>query len=169
MSRTKVELEALASLDINKRDAFLEAFSKIGVISKAAQAAGCDRHSHYFWLETDEDYAERFNQALELFKESVDFEIFRRAVVGIDEPVIYQGQRSKDANGNPVTVKRLSDTLLIVKAKQLGVFVERQEHTGFGGGPIEHAVQFYLPANGRDQAALEDGNTVDAETEENGR
>ena len=36
-------------------------------------------------------------------------EVYRRAFNGIDKPLVYQGQISKDENGNPVTVKEYSD------------------------------------------------------------
>jgi len=139
----------------HKKTAFLETFAKLGNITKSAQAVGIHRNEHYYWMETDEEYVKAYRESLQTFKDSVDFEIFRRGMVGIDEPVIYQGQHSKDANGNPVTVRRMSDTLLIVKAKQLGVFVERREIGGFGGGPI--SVTFYIPDNGRDPRPRQGG------------
>ena len=54
-------------------------------------------------------------------------------------------------------MREYSDTLLIfmLKARKPDVYRERAsiEHTGANGGPLEHAIQFYLPTNGRgDQA-----------------
>ena len=75
----------------------------------------------------------------------------RRAREGVDEPVFYQGEHC-------CNVRRYSDTLLIfmLKARKPDVYRERAsiQHTGANGGPLEHAVQFYLPTNGRgDQPA----------------
>ncbi len=46
---------------------------------------------------------------------------------------------------------------------------QAMEH-GFGGGPIETEVRFYIPENTRDRdPALPDGDTVDMDNGENGR
>ncbi len=132
----------------HKKDHFLETFAKIGNITKSALVCGVGRSDHYYWLDSDKGYAERYGEALKTFCDAIDYEIFRRGVIGVDEPVVYQGQLSRDGEGNLVTVNKKSDTLLIVKAKQMGVFVEKQEHVGEGGGPIP--VTLILPDNRRD-------------------
>ena len=59
---------------------------------------------------------------------------------------------------------------LVTLGKYLGMFPDRHVHSGEGGGPIAHNVKFYVPHNNRDPLpAIEDGNTVDAEPEENER
>jgi hypothetical protein len=140
----------------HKKNAFLEVFAKIGNVTRAAQAVGISRKTHYDWLDDDEQYRKQYEESLETFKESLNFEVFRRGVIGVDEPVVYQGQISRDANGHVVTTKRYSDTLLIVKLKQMGLFVDRQEHAGYGGGPIDLGVRFFIPDNRRDQKALDE-------------
>ncbi len=134
----------------HKKAAFLETFAKLGNVTRSAQAVGIDRKMHYYWLEHDEEYRERYQESLSTFKDLLDFECFRRGVEGIEEPVIYQGQISRDANGEIVKTRRYSDTLLIVKMKQMGVFVDRQEHTKPQGGEIPHKVTFIIPHNNRD-------------------
>jgi hypothetical protein len=46
-------------------------------------------------------------------------EVYRRAFNGIDKPLVYQGQISKDKNGETVTVKEYSDLLAIFALKGL--------------------------------------------------
>lgn len=146
-----------------KKEKLLETFAKIGNIARSAQAAGVTRTMHYHWISADEKYAEGYKESLATFKDYLDFECSRRGVFGYDEPVVYQGQISvhRDDKGEPiidpqtnrptpVTVRKFSDTLLIVKMKQHGVFMERQEVGGFGGEPIEHAVRVWIPHNNRD-------------------
>ena len=51
-------------------------------------------------------------------------DVYRRAFNGI-EPIVYQGQISKDENGKPVTVKEYSDLLVIFALK--GLFPPRSD------------------------------------------
>jgi hypothetical protein len=48
---------------------FLRAFAQIGMVGKAADAAGIDRDYHYYWLKSDESHVQAF-----------------------DHPVIYEGK-----------------------------------------------------------------------------
>jgi hypothetical protein len=42
---------------------FPRAFAQIGIVGKAAEAAGIDRDYHYYWLRSDESYVPAFEQA----------------------------------------------------------------------------------------------------------
>ena len=47
-----------------KQDAFLAAMSEgVNNIGEAAEVAGMNRATHYFWMETDSEYAKRFDAA----------------------------------------------------------------------------------------------------------
>ena len=46
-------------------------------------------------------------------------EVRRRAIEGIDKPIVYKGQITKDSDGTPVTVKEYSDNLLMFLTKKL--------------------------------------------------
>lgn len=88
-----------------------EAFARYGTITAATKAVGVGRRTHYNWLETDPEYAAAFADATEAFRESLEAEMFRRAVDGVDEPVF-------DDKGRLVTTrKKYSDTLLIFALK----------------------------------------------------
>lgn len=147
--------------------AFLTAYAVCGVISEACRKADVPRHSHYDWLADDETYRPRFEAAHAEACESIETEIRRRAIEGIEEPVIYQGQlcfepvRDKkgvpvrDDNGyiklsdRPLTVKKKSDVLLIFQAKAMMPDRYRDnskvEMVGSGGGPINLSVAFVKP------------------------
>ncbi len=115
-----------------KKRAFLAAYSECGNITAAVEAAKIARASHYQWMEHDEEYALAFNVAKEVAIEYMEAEARRRAVTGVNEPVIYKGQLQGlwvDEEGKtvsaytpgatqiPLTIKKYSDTLLIFMLK----------------------------------------------------
>ncbi len=114
---------------LNNKARFLAAYSITGSISAAAAAAQVPRSHHYAWLEANPSYREKFEAANRLAAELVDAEVMRRALFGLEEPVIHEGRlcfrRDKDdklildENGNPIplTVNKRSDTILIFAAK----------------------------------------------------
>lgn len=120
------------------KERFLEAFRANGNITVAAQEVGISRRLHYTWLEEDRDgsYTQAYADATESAADLLEAEARRRAVDGVEEPV---GWYKGEPGG---TVRRYSDTLLIVLLKMRGRFRDGVEHTGPGGGPItiEHLV-----------------------------
>lgn len=80
----------------------------LGNISAAARAAGVERKTAYAWRNGDEDFAAAWDDAIEQAADLIELEARRRAVEGVDEPVMYQGRftylyrEAKDAEGNPV-------------------------------------------------------------------
>jgi len=92
-----------------KREAFLTAYSEVGVVTHAADVAGVHRNAHYNWMD-DPEYAKRFREAEKQACEVLEKEIRRRAVEGVDEPVFHKGEQCG-------TVRKYSDTLLIFAAK----------------------------------------------------
>ena len=93
-----------------KKRAFLTAYSQCGILQKAAALAQCNRTSHYHWKH-DPDYAEAFALAREMVADLHEDEASRRAM-GWDET------RYTD-DGTPYTIRKYSDTLLIVRLKAL--------------------------------------------------
>jgi hypothetical protein len=112
--------------------AFLAAYAVTGNKTEAAKLAECSRQQHYVWLQS-EAYRETFQHAEMEACENLETEARRRAMHGVEEPVIYQGmlchQPVRDAEGNiryddqgapvavPLTVRKYSDTLLIFLMK----------------------------------------------------
>lgn len=91
---------------------FLDAFAQTAIMGAAANAAGVSRQTVYQWLEHDEEFSLLFAQAKEDAKDVVRAEIHRRAAEGWEEPVFQRGEEIG-------TIRKYSDTLLIVRAKAL--------------------------------------------------
>jgi AcrR family transcriptional regulator len=98
-------------------------------VTEAAKAAGVNRTTIYAHLDTDSAFRAAFDDATEQGTDIIESEATRRAVHGVEEPVIYQGKPTLigyDANDNPCdpeaeccvrreffTVRKPSDTLAI--------------------------------------------------------
>ena len=123
-----------------KKDIFLRAYSKSGIISKAAKIAGISRGLHYnTWL-NDPEYAKAFEEAKEAAIEVLEAEARRR---GLDGLVRYKFDRSgkpirHPKTGEPYYEIVYSDNLLMFMLKSLKpeAYRDRVEHTGPDGGPI---------------------------------
>lgn len=102
--------KTLTQLTPKKKEIFLEALAECGCVSHAANEAKFSRVRFYQERLIDTEFAERWDDALNIGNGAVDDEIYRRAVEGWDEPVFYKG----DVCG---TVRKYSDTLLIFLAK----------------------------------------------------
>lgn len=123
---------AFVHLKNGEREAFLCAYSTCGNVTSACKAAGVHRNSHYNWMH-DPEYAAAFEIAKRYAVDTLRREAWRRATEGVDEPQFYQGQVCG-------AVRKYSDTLLIFLLKGVAPeeFRERYEHSGPGGGPIQH-------------------------------
>lgn len=118
---------------------FLAAYEQTANILTAAEQAEIDRTLVYYWQEHDEQFSLAFNLADRSANARIEAEIRRRAIEGIEEPVISQGQpayeyepvlddegnQKKDSKGKPmwrrgrmITTRKYSDTLLIFYAKR---------------------------------------------------
>ncbi len=124
-------------MDVRRR-AYLVSYSVTGSFARAAKDAGIDLKTGYNWRNDDSDKNKPFLAAMQTGRamacDSVEAEIKRRGIEGVEEPV-YQG-------GKLVGTKRVfSDTLLIFYAKGLmpEKYREQHEHVGAGGGPIQLA------------------------------
>lgn len=95
--------------DIKKRT-FLECFSLNPSLTAAAKVAGIDRTMHNYWLETDLEYVEAFNEASEISVELLETEVRRRALHGVEEPVYQKGELVGH-------IQKYSDTLAIFLLK----------------------------------------------------
>ena len=103
------------------QQAFLAKFSKTHLLCASADAAGISPQAVEQWRhEVDGhsgtlntfNFPKRFNMASLRYQETLDVEIDRRAVDGIDKPVYYKGEKVD-------TVKEYSDNLLMFRRKKL--------------------------------------------------
>jgi hypothetical protein len=138
--------------------AFLTSLASVPVVNFAAKAAGINRVTAFRHRKTDPDFAEAWDEAIELSVDNAEREAFRRAIAGYDEPVIHRGQLqyvmvpyeqedgsqgwrvAQDDQGKPVplVVRKHSDALLalILKGRRKSVYAERHEVTGADGGAV---------------------------------
>ncbi len=89
---------------------FLSAVSDGATIGEAAHEAGVNRKTVYRWKESDADFAEAWDESLEEGTELLEREAVRRAVHGVEEPVIYQGQLTPVWETNPDGTPRMVET-----------------------------------------------------------
>lgn len=129
------------------REPFLRALGNVPVVREAARAAGVTRSTAYKARKADPEFARAWDEALENGIDCAELEAFRRAVVGYEEPVVFQGRLTYieardptapggvllDDNGKPVlvalTIRRYSDRLLevILKGRRKSVYSDRTE------------------------------------------
>jgi hypothetical protein len=154
---------APAGRTIDKKAAFLGAYTICASIRHAAKAAHVNPRRHYEWMREDADYLARFKQAQIEAAQSLEDEASYRAMVGVFEPNVYQGRwlypqeeyeiepasRGKPAKtgyrdvpgSKPLGLWKKSDALLMFRLR--GEYPDKYrpygsvELTGPGGGPIE--------------------------------
>lgn len=158
-----------AKATARRRRAFLDAFRLCGNVSEAAAAAKVNRSTHYEWM-NDRAYAAAFEHAQAEAADLLVAEARRRAVNGVEEPVIHQGQlmgayvnekgetvssTTPGARLIPLTVTKKSDVLLmfLIKGALPGVYRDnvKVEQTVSGGVAID--VNGEIPDWFRKQAA----------------
>lgn len=146
-----------------KQKKFLKAFAETGNVKHSCKIAGIDRSLYYYWRDNDEDFKAQLPDVLQDANDTLEFAAYERAVQGIEEPVVSQGQLVYEYeqvvdettgkflfadNGKPllkrvrqVTKRVYSDSLLttLLKARLPEKYRDRQsvELTGKGGGPLQ--------------------------------
>jgi len=97
-----------------KKRGFLAAFAQCGSVSKAAEEAKIHWSTHYKWLKEEDNaaYTEAFNRARDMAGDIAEGEIYRRAFLGFNHPVIYEGKIT-------TSYKDFSDTLAMFWLKGL--------------------------------------------------
>ena len=117
----------------------LKFYSESGNLTAACAYAKIARQSHYNWLETDPQYAQRFQLAADAACDALVSEARRRAFTGVVEPT---GWYKSIAT---TTIRRYSDNLLmfLIKGDRPEKYREKYEVTGAGGQPIQVLVANY--------------------------
>lgn len=91
---------------------FFKALSEGCGVTRSAACAGYSRRAVYYYRDDDQEFAERWEDAIQKHIEVLETEADRRAVEGVEEPVYYQGAECG-------RVKKFSDTLLMFRLKKL--------------------------------------------------
>jgi hypothetical protein len=96
---------------------FLRVLEDTASPKAAAQACGISRTLAFEYKARDPEFKVLWEQAVEVAMDALLDEAYRRACLGVEEPLTYQGQISRDGDGNPITVRKHSDRLLEVMLK----------------------------------------------------
>lgn len=114
-----------------QRENFLNSLREGWTRSYSANEAGLSLSMIDSLVRSDPDFRKLVEFAEQEGKDRIEDEAFRRGVVGIDKPIVYQGEVMDD------TVKEYSDSVLQTLLR--GKFPEkygRSEITGAGGAPL---------------------------------
>lgn len=104
------------------QEVFLQVLEDTASPKQAAQVCGISRRLAFEYKQNDLDFRRRWEQSIQIAMDALLEEAYRRAVVGVDEPIIYQGQVSTAIDPHTgeqraLTVKKHSDRLLEVMLK----------------------------------------------------
>jgi|SRR5579859_2558218 len=103
-----------------QRAAFLARLAETGNVSEAARWAAVSRSGAYALRLGDEEFALAWAEAQGQAVDALEMEARRRAVEGVEQPVLYAGKPVHDDGGDPITVRHYSDRLLelLLKARR---------------------------------------------------
>lgn len=106
---------------------FLRAYLETGSIKKAVIKSSVSRQCHYNWLYHDDDeqrtlYRDAFEECQTIVSSILEDEAWRRAVDGVDSPVVFRGEITG-------TYKEYSDSLLtlLLKANNPDKYKDRSQ------------------------------------------
>jgi hypothetical protein len=116
-------------LKLNKarQERFLRALADTGSVTAAVAVAGTSRTRVYELRKADPAFAAGWDEAEEVAADRLEDEARRRAVEGVQEPLVSSGKIVRDDNDQPIAIRRYSDMLLLalLKAHQPEKFRER--------------------------------------------
>lgn len=101
--------------DRDARDRFLRNYAATGLVFVSCRAAGVSEETvRHYTRDNIEGFADEYAEAKGMYRDSLEAEIHRRAVLGVEEPII----GGKDRDEIVTTVQRYSDRLLEFHAKR---------------------------------------------------
>jgi hypothetical protein len=123
-----------------RQQRFLKALAETGNVSAAVDLAGTSRTRTYELRKVDQAFRASWDEAENIASDRLEAEAWRRAVEGVQEPLVSAGKIVRDDDGNPIAIRRYSDSMLtlLLKARRPERFRDRSsiEHAGKNGGPI---------------------------------
>jgi hypothetical protein len=110
-----------------RQERFLKALADTGIVSAAVEIAGTSRTRVYELRKRDPAFAASWEEAEERAADALEAEAWRRAVDGVQEPLVSGGRIVRDDDGQPIAIRRYSDALMIalLKARRPGRFKDR--------------------------------------------
>jgi phage terminase small subunit len=100
-------------LNRERQQRFVEALAATGNVSAAVKVAGTSRTRAYELRKTEQAFAMAWDEAEQVAADRLEAETWRRAVEGVEEPLVSGGKLVRDDDGQPIAVRRYSDQLLI--------------------------------------------------------
>ncbi len=98
-----------------KKDRLLGMLAKTGNLSLACQAAKLTRRQVRELRQVDEDFERSYGEAMDEAIDQLEAEAWRRALEGVEQPVLKDGKPVLDPVTNqPVIRRRYSDPLLVM-------------------------------------------------------
>jgi hypothetical protein len=101
----------------DRRENFLKALANTGSVTAAVAMAGTSRTRVYELRKADPIFAAGWEDAEEIAADRLEEEARRRAVEGVQEPLVSAGKIVRDDDGLPIAIRRYSDTLLLALLK----------------------------------------------------
>jgi hypothetical protein len=110
-----------------RRQRFLRALADTGIVSVAVEIAGTSRTRVYELRKHNSGFASAWEEAEEQAADALEAEAWRRAVDGVPEPLVSGGKIVRDDDGQPLAIRRYSDTLMLalLKARRPERFKDR--------------------------------------------
>lgn len=147
-----------------KQEQFLVLYSAFGVISRCASMIGVTYSMVDQARKKDKEFLKLFNRAKEIAADTVEAEVFERAVTGWKEPVFYKGEIVGE-------ITKKSDRMLelLAKAVRPEKFSEKFQLSGKGGGPIQFEIVNFAKASKEELDSMEEADTgkiIDVDYEE---
>jgi len=96
-----------------KKRKFLEALREAGNIRIACEVAGIDRRQLHQKKTRDPKFSADWDAAYAEAADRLEQEAWRRAVEGVEEPVVSMGKLVRDEDGKPIALRKYSDTLML--------------------------------------------------------
>jgi len=96
-----------------RRENFLKVLADTGSVTAAVAATGTSRTRVYELRKADTAFVAAWDEAEDIATDRLEDEARRRAVEGVAEPLVSAGKLVRGDDGQPITVQRYSDKLLL--------------------------------------------------------
>jgi len=100
-----------------RQERFLTSLAETGNVTAAVATAGTSRTRVYELRKADPGFAARWEEAEEIAVDALEAEARRRAIEGVQEPLVSAGKLVRDDDGQPMAVRRYSDNVLLALLK----------------------------------------------------
>ena len=119
---------AVIRFDADRKARFLFSLRLTGQLQRSAQEAGISSRTVRQHMKDDPDFKDAYDEAYGDFKEAIETEIMRRAIMGWEEPVYQQGILAG-------TVRKYDSRLLELLAKR-HIPAYKEKHSPTDGLPV---------------------------------